>query len=95
MNRLIAAIEHGKVRGFEEIKIINGERYYYQYALKKINGNYMTYLFFILESKMDSIENYGNEGIYTFDNLNDAFDYFNKIGINPAFFKGMRGTLPF
>lgn len=50
MNRLIAAIEHGKVRGFEETKIINGERYYYQYALKKINGNYMTYLFFILES---------------------------------------------
>lgn len=35
MNSLIIAIEQGKLRGFDEIKIIHGEKYYYQYALKK------------------------------------------------------------
>lgn len=33
----------------------------------------MTYLFFILESKMDVIEDYENEEINEFDKLNDAF----------------------
>lgn len=95
MNSLIIAIEQGKLRGFDEIKIIHGEKYYYQYALKKINDKYMTYLFFILESKMDVIEDYENEEINEFDKLNDAFVYFNKIGADLTLFKRIKRTLPF
>ena len=45
--KLLTAIEKGKVRGFDEIKEINGENYLFEYAIKKENGNYPTYLFHI------------------------------------------------
>lgn len=35
IEKLITAIEKGKVRGFDEVKEINGENYLFEYAIKK------------------------------------------------------------
>lgn len=43
IEKLIVAIENGKVRGFDEIKEINGENYFFQYAIKKQDEKYNTY----------------------------------------------------
>ncbi|HCN9678388.1 TPA: hypothetical protein N6888_005041, partial [Escherichia coli] len=51
IEKLIVAIENGKVRGFDEIKEINGESYFFQYAIKKQDEKYNTYFFKIPENK--------------------------------------------
>lgn len=51
IEHLISVIEKGKVRGFDEVKEIDGECYLFQYALKKKNGLYNTYLFYIIEKR--------------------------------------------
>ncbi|HEI2526081.1 TPA: hypothetical protein SI531_004747, partial [Escherichia coli] len=51
IEKLIVAIENGKVRGFDEIKEINGENYFFQYAIKKQDEKYNTYFFKIPENK--------------------------------------------
>ncbi|EHP0992186.1 hypothetical protein KN848_001165 [Salmonella enterica] len=95
MNKLIESIERGKVRGIEEYKLIDGERYCYQYALKKIANKYVTYLFFIPESKMDVMEDYGSEEIKEFFSITDAINYFTSIGVDFSLFIPIKGVLPF
>ncbi|WP_247954742.1 hypothetical protein [Escherichia coli] len=56
IEKLIVAIENGKVRGFDEIKEINGESYFFQYAIKKQDEKYNTYFFKIPENKMEVFE---------------------------------------
>lgn len=94
IENLISAIEKGKVRGFDEVKEIDGERYLFQYALKKKNGLYKTYLFYIMEKKMEIIEDYGVEEIQEFSNITDAFNYFKSLDVNVEYFSGIKGTLP-
>lgn len=43
IEKLITAIEKGKVRGFDEVKEINGENYLFEYAIKKQDEKYHTY----------------------------------------------------
>lgn len=43
IEKLITAIEKGKVRGFDEVKEINGENYLFEYAIKKQDEIYHTY----------------------------------------------------
>jgi hypothetical protein len=95
IENLISAIEKGKVRGFDEIKEIDGERYLFQYALKKKDGLYNTYLFYIMEKKMEIIEDYSVEEIKEFSNVTDALNYFKSFGVNIQYFSNIKGTLPF
>lgn len=93
--KLFFAIEKGKVRGFDEIKEINGEHYFLQYALKKKGGKYWTYFFCIPEKKMGLIEDYAIEEVKEFSNIADAFNYFRFQDINIEEFCPFKGTLPF
>lgn len=94
MNNLASAIEKGRVRGFDEIKEIDGERVLFQYAIKKKNGMYTTYLFYIPETKLEIIEDYAVEEIKEFSNLADAIYYFESMDINIKQFSRIKGTLP-
>ncbi|EMV8405967.1 hypothetical protein, partial [Escherichia coli] len=69
IEKLIVAIENGKVRGFDEIKEINGESYFFQYAIKKQDEKYNTYFFKIPENKMEVFEDYATEEISAFSNI--------------------------
>ncbi|WP_370388692.1 hypothetical protein [Snodgrassella alvi] len=95
IEKIIAAIEQGKVRGFDEIKEVEGERFFFQYALKKKNGLYNTYIFHIMEKKIEIIEDYGEEEIKEFINISDALNYFKSLGINVQKFSSIKGVLPF
>lgn len=95
MKQLIEAVEQGKVRGFEEYKIVNGEQYLFQYALKKSANKYLSYFFFIPGSKMDVVEDYGCEEIKEFQLITEAVDYFKSIGVDILQFKGVKRSLPF
>ncbi|KMK12495.1 hypothetical protein ABW09_24465 [Pluralibacter gergoviae] len=95
IENLIFAIEKGKVRGFDELKEVNGESYFFQYALKMRNGLYNTYFFYVPESKMDVIEDYAAEEIKEFRTITDAFNYFKLLGVNVENFSAIKGTLPF
>ncbi|OCG69558.1 hypothetical protein A9G42_04315 [Gilliamella sp. Nev6-6] len=95
IKNLLSAIEKGNVRGCDEIKEINGECYFFQYALKKKSGFYSTYLFYIVESKMDVIEDYGIEQIKKFSDIIDAVNYFKSLGVNIEQFSSIKGNLPF
>lgn len=94
VEKIIAAIEQGKVRGFDEIKEIDGERFFFQYALKKKNGLYNAYIFHIMEKKIEIIEDYGVEDIKQFTNISDALNYFKSLDINVQKFSGIKGVLP-
>jgi hypothetical protein len=95
IKKIIIAIEKGKVRGFDEIKEINGENYLFQYALKKQDEKYNTYFFRIPENKMEAIEDYATEEISAFSNIEDAFNYFKLQGVDIGRFSSIRGLLPF
>ncbi|QMI06419.1 hypothetical protein [Citrobacter sp. RHB25-C09] len=95
IEKLIIAIENGKVRGFDEIKEINGENYFFQYALKKQDEKYNTYFFRIPENKMEVIEDYATEEISTFSNIEDAFNYFKLQNVDIGKFSPIRGLSPF
>ena len=93
--KLLTAIEKGKVRGFDEIKEINGENYLFEYAIKKENGNYHTYLFHIPENKMAMYEDYATEEFSEFSNIEDAFNYFKLQSVDIRKFAPIKRTLPF
>jgi len=95
IEKLIVAIENGKVRGFDEIKEINGESYFFQYAIKKQDEKYNTYFFKIPENKMEVFEDYATEEISAFSNIEDAFNCFKLQGIDITKFSPIRGLLPF
>ncbi|ENT8864066.1 hypothetical protein ACFGVG_004852 [Escherichia coli] len=95
IEKLIVAIENGKVRGFDEIKEINGESYFFQYAIKKQDEKYNTYFFKIPENKMEVFEDYATEEISAFSNIEDALNYFKLQGIDITKFSPIRGLLPF
>ena len=82
MKKLIVAIENGKVRGFDEIKEINGESYFFQYAIKKQDENTIPIFFKIPENKMEVFEDYATEEISVFQYIEDAFNYFKLQGID-------------
>ena len=95
IEKITLAIEKGKVRGFDEIKEINGENYLFQYAIKKQGEKYNTYFFRIPESKIELIEDYATEEISAFSNIEDAFNYFKLQGVDTVKFSPIRGVLPF
>lgn len=95
MKKLIEAVERGKVRGFEESRLVNNEPYLFQYALKKNADSYLAYLFFIPESKMDAVEDYGHEELKEFQLITEAVDYFTSVGVDLLKFKGIKRSLPF
>ncbi|AMO46682.1 Hypothetical protein AKI40_0252 [Enterobacter sp. FY-07] len=95
IEQLALAIEKGKVRGFDEVKEINGENYYFQYALKKEGEIYRTYFFQVPEKKMELVEDYATEEISSFSDIGDAFNYFRGQGVDITRFSAIRGTLPF
>ncbi|MFK9137712.1 hypothetical protein [Escherichia coli] len=95
IEKLIVAIENGKVRGFDEIKEINGENYFFQYAIKKQDEKYNTYFFKIPENKMEVFEDYVTEEISAFSNIEDAFNCFKLQCIDITKFSPIRGLLPF
>lgn len=93
--KLTLAIEKGKVRGFDEIRKINGENYFFQYAIKKQDEKYSTYFFRVPEEKMELLEDYATEKISVFSNIEDAFNYFKLQHIDIGSFSSIRGVLPF
>jgi hypothetical protein len=92
---LAFSIEKGKVRGFDEVRDVNGERYFFQYAIKKQGDKYCTYLFCVLESKMEVFEDYATEELNEFASAEDAFDYFWLKQVDVEKFAPIRGVLPF
>ncbi|HCT3173122.1 TPA: hypothetical protein OTT09_004514 [Enterobacter asburiae] len=95
LKKLTIAIEKGKVRGFDEIRKINGINYFFQYALKKQGEKYSTYLFSVPEEKIELIEDYATEEINIFSNIEDAFNYFKLQGVDIVRFSSIRGGVPF
>ncbi|MEO3740254.1 hypothetical protein [Enterobacter sp. AG5470] len=95
IEQLVLAIEKGKVRGFDEVKEVNGENYYFQYALKKDGDIYRAYFFQVPEEKMELVEDYATEEISSFSDIGDAFNYFSIQGVDITRFSAIRGTLPF
>lgn len=93
--KLTLAIEKGNVRGFDEIKKINGENYFFQYAIKKQGEKYSTYFFRVPEKKMEVFEDYATEEVCVFSNIEDAFNYFKLQHIDIGRFSSIRGVLPF
>lgn len=95
IEKLITAIEKGKVRGFDEVKEINGENYLFEYAIKK-TGWKIPYLFFhIPENKMAMFEDYTIEEISRSSNIEDALNYFRGQRIEIKKFSAIKGALPF
>ncbi|ENY9361170.1 hypothetical protein ACF5F0_003959 [Salmonella enterica] len=95
VEKLSSAIEKGKVRGFDEMREINGENYFFQYAIKKQGEKYSTYFFCIPENKMDLVEDYATEEIKMFLNIDGAINYFKLKNIDIERFSYIKGTLPF
>lgn len=95
IKKLITAIGNGKARGFDEIKNINGENYLFEYAIKKEDEQYNTYLFHIPENKMEMYEDYATEEFSEFSNIEDAFNYFKLQDVDIRKFAPIKRTLPF
>ncbi|WKW42618.1 hypothetical protein [Kosakonia cowanii] len=95
VSKVIAAVDSGKIRGFDEIKEVEGELYFYQYAMKKKEGKYVSYFFSVLEKKMEQIEDYGFEEIIEHDGIAEIMDYFKEKGVGLEKFSSFKGVAPF
>ncbi|WP_028590989.1 hypothetical protein [Paenibacillus massiliensis] len=89
------AVERGKVRGYEEYKLLLGERYIYQYAMKKVGNIYLTYCFHIPESKIQVMEDYDTEEIQEFEQIEQAISHLESRGAVVNQFTAIKGVLPF
>lgn len=93
---LLNIINKGRVRGYDEIRVIDDIRYFYQFAIKKENGKYFTYFFYIPESKMDAFEDYDdNEEVREFSVIEEAIIYLINKGAEIEKFTGFKGVKPF
>ncbi|CAK17896.1 hypothetical protein PSEEN5272 [Pseudomonas entomophila L48] len=92
---MVASIEKGKVRGYDEVRDIDGGSYFFQYAIKKQGEKYVAYFFCVLESKMDVFEDYATEELSEFSSVEEAFDYFRLKNVDVGRFSSMKGVLPF
>lgn len=95
MDDWLAAVKRGKVRGYEEYRQIDGGRYLYQYAMKKVNSRYLTYCFHIPESDMQIMEDYDTEEIQEFKQIEEAISHLESKGAVMGQFTAIKGVLPF
>jgi hypothetical protein len=95
MDNLIQAINAGKRRGYDESRSVHDVSYLFQYAIKKERDIYQTYFFSIDESKMDVVEDYGEEEINDFPDLQSALEYLIGKGADIDKLKPIKGVLPF
>lgn len=95
MEHMVKALESGKRRGYDEVRLIDSIKYLFQYAIKKEKGIYSTYFLMIDEAKSDVVEDYAEEQILTFQKLEDALQYLNKQGADIQKMSAIRGALPF
>jgi len=93
---LLSIIDKGRVRGYDEIRVIDNIRYFYQFAIKKEKEKYFTYFFYIPESKMDTAEEYDdNEEVRDFSVIKEAISYLINKGAKIEKFTGFKGVKPF
>lgn len=95
MEHLVKALEAGKRRGYDQIRLIDSIKYLFQYAIKKEKGVYSTYFLKIDESKFDLFEDYAEEEILTFQTFEDALRYLINQGADIQKMSAIKGTLPF
>lgn len=92
---IITAVNNGKVRGFSEIKEVDGRLFFFQYAIKKEAGSYLSYQFCIPEDKIEMVEDYGSEEIVAHNGITDALYYFQSKDVKIECFSFFKGVLPF
>lgn len=95
MDNLIHSLNAGKRRGYDEYREVQGVNYLFQYAIKKEKDMYKTYFFSIDESKMDVMEDYGEEEVSDFSDLTSALEHLKDKGADIEKFKAIKGVLPF
>jgi hypothetical protein len=95
MKNLIEALEAGKRRGYDEIRVIDSIKYLFQYAIKMDKGVYLTYFLKINESKFDEFEDYAEEEIMEFTEFQTVLKYFNAHGADIQKMTAIKKTLPF
>ena len=95
MKQLLKALESGKRRGYDEVRQINSVSYLFQYAIKKENGVFSTYVLRIEESKYDVFEDYACEEMKTFQTFENAIEHLKAKGAEISKITSIKGTLPF
>ena len=95
MKKLTDALNAGKRRGYEEIRLINGTSHVIQYAIKKQDNLYHTYYFSIEESRMDLLEDDEHEEIKKFPDLDAALNHLLTKGAKIEKLSTMKKSLPF
>lgn len=95
MKNLIEALEAGKRRGYDEVRIIDSTKYLFQYAIKMDKGLYLTYFLKINESKLDEFEDFAEEEMMKFTEFQKVLQYFNEHGADVQKMGAIKRTLPF
>lgn len=95
MKNLIEALEAGKRRGYDEVRIIDSIKYLFQYAIKMDKGVYLTYFLKINEAKFDEFDDFAEEEIMKFTEFQNVLQYFNKHGADVQRMGAIKRTLPF
>lgn len=92
---LTVAIESGKRRGYDEVRVIESTSYLFQYAVKKQADGYETYILRIDDSKSEAFEDYAEEETRTFLTLNEAFEHLKASGADVEKLSAIKRPLPF
>jgi len=95
MQRLMAALNAGKRRGYDVFREIDGVNFLFQYALKKDNELYVTYFFSIEELAIDQADEDGEEEIKEFLDLESALMNLASHGAEMEKLTAMKRSLPF
>jgi hypothetical protein len=95
MKSLIEALEAGKRRGYTETRRTGSTLYHFQYAIKKENDVFTTYVFKVDEAKFDVFEDYADEETRSFTDLKSALEYLRNNGAEIQRFSAIKGALPF
>ena len=95
MERLTKALNAGKRRGYNTDHIANGRSYWIRYAIKKIDGGYMTYFSSIDDAQMAQPEDFLEVKLEHFPDLESALANLRSHGAEIRKLTGIKLALPF
>lgn len=94
MNKEFDKRNFNKAHGYDSVIIKNDVEYLIQYAIKKKNELYMAYFFSVEYEKMSCFEDYAQEDIKYFADIQDAKKYLILVGADLSKFSVFKGNSP-
>jgi len=94
LQRLGAAMEQGKARGYDEFIVLDGVPCFRQFALKLKPQGYLAYVFTVAQAQMEVIEDCDTAEQSLYAAFADAVAFLQASGADLSRFRAFKGNCP-